>query len=447
LFTNGDNDTFPVWWLQDVAGVRRDVRIVNLSLGNTLWYIDQLKNREPWGAKKIPLSFSDASIQKEDENQEGALSYDFGEPRFIEIPVKKEILSQFTNDTTIINQGKMRFRWEGRPYREVDGKQIHLFRVQDKLVLDILQQVKFERPVYYSATVGPDAFCGLENFFRYEGMAMRICPVPQRRGNSESINLEVMEQCLMNVDNSDNYSKEPKYGFKFRNLNNMSVYYDEVHRRLMQSYRSLYMSYAANLTMLKQNQKAIAALDKMNELISIEQFPLTFDLYFRISKIYDEAGAKDKSKYFAELGAKLCEEIIKRPNVAYDYKQFEIMGRQIGPYNVGSMLYEVIEDYDNASRILNLLLEEVQKYRGTDKDDRLASNYYSILRDLKRYEILGYNKKNGLQATEKYVEEKKNELIKQPSQENMFYIRTYEETLQEIKNKNNTSKSDTINIG
>lgn len=66
---------------------------------------------------------------------------------------------------------------------------------------------------------------------------------------------------------------------------------------------------------------------------------------------------------------------------------------------------------------------------------------------MKRYEILGYNKKNGLQATEKYVEEKKNELIKQPSQENMFYIRTYEETLQEIKNKNNTSKSDTINIG
>lgn len=447
LFTNGDNDTFPVWWLQDVAGVRRDVRIVNLSLGNTLWYIDQLKNREPWGAKKIPLSFSDASIQKEDENQEGALSYDFGEPRFIDIPVRKEILSQFTNDTTIINQGKMRFRWEGRPYREVEGKQIHLFRVQDKLVLDILQQVKFERPVYYSATVGPDAFCGLENFFRYEGMAMRICPVPQRRGTGESINLEVMEQCLMNVDNSDNYSKEPKYGFKFRNLNNMSVYYDEVHRRLMQSYRSLYMSYAANLTMLKQNEKAIAALDKMNELISIEQFPLSFDLYFRIAKIYDEAGAKDKAKKFAESGAKLCEEIIKRPNVAYDYKQFEIMGRQIGPYNVGSMLYEVIEDYDNASRILNLLLEEVQKYRGTDKDERLASNYYSILRDLKRYEILAYNKKNGLQATEKYVEEKKNELMKQPSQENMFYIRTFEEALQEIKNKNNDSKTDTANIG
>jgi hypothetical protein len=65
VFTNGDNDTFPVWYLQDVAGVRQDVRVVNLSLGQTLWYIEQLKNRAPHGAKKIPLSFTDKQLRQD----------------------------------------------------------------------------------------------------------------------------------------------------------------------------------------------------------------------------------------------------------------------------------------------------------------------------------------------------------------------------------------------
>ena len=246
LFTNGDNDTFPLWFLQDVEGVRRDVRIANLSLGNTLWYVDQLKNRSPWGAKKVPLSFADDSLKIYDETNPLALSYDFSEARQVEIPVRKEILQQYTSDPQILAEGKMKFTFTGRPYTEREGKQINLIRVQDKLILDILQQTKFERPVYFSNTVGPDAYAGLENHFRYEGMAMRICPVVQKKGGSETINADVMEKCLMNVDNSNNFSKEFKYGFKFRNLNNPSVYFDEVHRRLMTSYRSLYITYAAH---------------------------------------------------------------------------------------------------------------------------------------------------------------------------------------------------------
>ena len=436
LFTNGDNDTFPVWWLQDVAGVRRDVRVVNLSLGNTLWYVDQLKNREPWGAKKIPLTFSDASLQNFEENEEGALSYDFGEAQNVVIPVKREILAKYTNDENILNDGNMRFTFGGRPYREVEGKSIYLFRVQDKLILDILKQIRFERPVYFSSTVGPDAYAGLDPYFRYEGMAMRICPVVQQKGGVEAIDANIMEQCLMNVDNSEFYSKEPKYGFKMRNLNNTNVYYDEVHRRLMTSYRSLYLTFAAHQLNNNNKEKAVAILDKMNSLISTEQFPITFDVAFRLAKVYDDAGAKDKAITYAKLGTQLSEYLIQNQNIAPEYLYMEATGRQIGPYNIAAMLYDMQGDYDNAIRVLTSLSEYIrQVVPDMNSNNQAMGNYYGTLRDMKRYEVLSYNKKNGLEATEKYVNEKTTELMKNQSQENIFFIRAYEEALDELRPK------------
>lgn len=349
LFTNGDNDTFPLWYLQDVAGVRRDVRVANLSLGNTLWYVDQLKNREPWGANKIPLSFDDKTL-KTDENDDNALSYDFTEAQNIVIPVRKEILEKYTDDPAILADGNMRFTFVGKEYGSQNNKTMYLMRVQDKLILDILKQTKFERPVYFSNTVGPDAFAGLEKFFRYEGMAMRICPVPQENSaRTETIDSDIFEQCLMNPDNSDYYSKTPKYAFKFRNLNNRKVYYDEVARRLMSTYRSLYQMYSSNMLRVeKDSSKAVAILDKMNEMISVAQFPLSFDMEYRIANLYYDAGAIEKSFKFADMAIKSSEELINNPSLAPEYAYYEAISRRAGPYTVAASLYALKDDYRNA---------------------------------------------------------------------------------------------------
>lgn len=356
LFTNGDNDTFPLWWIQDVAGVRRDVRVANLSLGNTLWYVDQLKNRQPWGTEKLPLKFTDESLQNYDESDERALSYDFGEAQDVVIPVRREILEKYTNDPTILADGNMRFTFVGKEYNQTDDKTMYLIRVQDKLVLEILKQTKFERPVYFSNTVGPDAFSGLEGHFRYEGMAMRICPVPQSSNTGEVIDESIMEKCLMQVDNSDEYSLTPKYGFKFRNLNNNSVYYDEVARRLMSSYRSLYQMYANHLIRNKKDMaKAVEVLDMMNKQISYTQFPMSFDAEYRMANLYKEAGSKEQTELFAAMGIKSCEELINNTAISPEYGYYEAIGRRIGPYTMAAYLYEMRGDYNGAVETLEKL--------------------------------------------------------------------------------------------
>ncbi len=390
LFTNGDNDTFPVWYLQDVEGVRRDVRVVNLSLGQTLWYIYQLKNMEPWGAKKIPLSFSDESLQA-NEMDDNALSYSMGPAQQITIPIKKEILAKYTDNQDIINSGQFSFTFTGQPYGEENGQQTYIFYVNHKLILDILQTTKFERPVYYSATVGPDVFVGLRNYLRYEGMAMRICPVPVQQTKTGILNPEIMDKTLLNIDNSDNYHKEPHFGFKMRNLDDKHyVYYDEVHRRLMISYRQLYMNFAAYTLQNEGNKKkAGAILDTMSKYISAKRFPLFMDEEAQMSYLYETIGDMEKSKHWAKITLADAKEIIDKPELRKNWRVpsilDEITGRQ-GAYKAASQSYVLLGDYENARTMLlslyNLALSAYNNPSFNQYKDQIARSISDIVSNI-----------------------------------------------------------------
>jgi len=445
LFTNGDNDTFPLWWLQDVAGVRRDVRIVNLSLGNTLWYIHQLKHREPWGAKKIPLSFSDESLTVK-EDDERALRLEGGPAQQISIPVPKDVMMKYTKDSALIAKGTMDFTFVGKPYSEQDGKPIYLFRVQDKLVLDILRQIGWTRPVYYSTTVGQDAFSGLEPFFRNEGMVMRICPVQQRTNSSDAIDEKKMEACLLDVDNSNNYSKEYNHGFKLRNLNNKAVFYDEVHRRLMTNYRSLYTNYAAfYLQPGRDKQKAVKILDLMNNYISPKQFPMPYELEFRLARIYGEAGAKDKADKWAEMTIKSCNDIISKPALYYEAYYDEVTGKSYyGPHRIAATMYEAKGDFVSAKQMLQQLLTVVNQGLQSignnpnmrEEAQKLYYSVYDIRAKIDEYSV----DELAVQGKIKEALEKGAQIIKQyeSSQDpNLQYMKQYiEKKVEDIKIKN-----------
>lgn len=382
LFTNGDNDTFPVWYLQDVAGVRRDVRIVNLSLGNTLWYIHQLKNREPWGAKRVPISIPNDSLEIYDETNPKAFSYEFGEARPVTLKIPAERMKQFTNDTALINRGLMEFTYIGQRYGEYDGKTIYLFRVQDKLVFDILKTNLFERPMYFSATVGEDVYIGLRNHLVRGGLALRITPIEQNTSDDIPLDLDIMEKCLLNYDNSDNYSKEPKYGFKFRNLNNPSVFYDEVHRRSIEGYRMLFLSFAQNLINKKNDkEKAKLVLQKMDELISLKQFPLDWNLAARVADLYNNVGDTLNMKKWAKYTIDNAKLALAKNQVMFEMKLYDLMGRYRGPYTVMSDMAYLLKDYNLGVEIINETIMNAREFASSMQANPEYSQFSNYILD------------------------------------------------------------------
>jgi len=143
IFTNGDNDTFPLWALQEAYGIRKDVRIVNLSLLNTRWYIKQLKSLEP----KVPISFSDAQIDMLDHElnkYEESFVYKMrGANISVNLPTRREL---------------------------------NVLRVQDKMVVNIVDANKWKKPIYFAVTVSDDNLMGLGPYLKMQGLAYRVMP-------------------------------------------------------------------------------------------------------------------------------------------------------------------------------------------------------------------------------------------------------------------------------
>ena len=168
LFTNGDNDTFPLWYLQDVEGVRTDIRVVCLSLANTDWYNEQLKDTSPYGALKVKFSMTDDMIAQ--------LSPMEWKTQAVSVPVSKDAIKEFNvTDTSIIKSGQL--TWVMKPTLEIgDDSGI---RIQDIVVRDIIQNNTWDRPIYFASTCSPDCYIGLDDYLRTEGLATRL--VPQKR--------------------------------------------------------------------------------------------------------------------------------------------------------------------------------------------------------------------------------------------------------------------------
>jgi hypothetical protein len=338
LFTNGDNDTFPLWCLQAAYGIRTDVRIVNLSLAQTEWYNIQQKNERPYGALPVPFTMTDAQLKKIQPRE-----WDPRTPITIDVPPTAYPDSLRKKGET---PAKLTWTYQGTPY-PVDGKQIQIIKGSDVVMMDILKANKWERPIYWSVTVTNDNYLGLSEYLAMQGMAQRLYPMKVGSLNTGiTVDTALTRKCLFDSPTED--SKTPKYGFKFRGLNEPGIFYDENHQRMISTYRNLFLklaeTYAQDST--KYNL-AEQTLDRMNQVISTKAVPFDYRMEYYVAMLYKNLGNQKK---YDEMITNVIEQakmdMEKNPRSFGDY---------YNPYKLLLEIYEAKGDYTNALDILGKL--------------------------------------------------------------------------------------------
>ena len=330
LFTNGDNDTFPLWYLQDVEGIRRDVKVANLSLLNTNWYIQQLKDNDPYGVGKVNINMSDEEIDQLRPVQ--------WEPQRITLPVPKANSQQALSDvfqkyditdSSVMKQGTIQFTMKNT----LTFGNVKAIRVQDLMVREIIQDNNWKCPIYFAVTCSDDSKIGLQDYLKMEGMALRLVP-EKRKPGVEFVNQEIMEKELKE---NPGYSKTYMPGFKFRGLNNPHIFFDDNHVRMTQNYRNAFMRLAIYYININKDQQAVATLDDMEKKIPRAIIPMDYEIEFEVGNMYYNAGA---IKQYKEIAGDVEKVALKRleenPGDVQSY---------YNPYRILIDIYDNLKDY------------------------------------------------------------------------------------------------------
>ena len=306
LFTNGDNDTFPLWYLQEVEGIRTDVTVANLSLLNTPWYIRQL--REIRNAQDIAFSskeFSAAAqpVIKLSDKQIRSLTRGLTpwQKREVTLPVNSQEKITWTVKPTYAGQA---------------------LKIQDMMIMQIINDANWASPIYFAVTVSPSNRLGLEPYLEMDGLSYRLRPYKTKGLNPENMSKHLVtefgQEEWSKPFNSKEWNKdEGRVWFKtydprylFRHLGNEDVYYNEQVVRLLQNYRSAYMQLAVHYFMdfqkLSKEQKVgdngfslktkvMTVLDEMNENIPENTIRIhSKELYYQMGRLYYGVGQSEK---------------------------------------------------------------------------------------------------------------------------------------------------------
>lgn len=297
LFTNGDNDTFPLWYVQEVEGYRTDVRICNLSLLNTDWYIDQMK-RQAYDSSPLPIKMDEEKYRQgtrdlvildaprnpsapytnlgealavalDDEKMRkygGGKSFNYFPSNSFRIAVDSAAIVQHG----VLSAEEMPQMLESIEFTLSGGNgSPKSYILKNQLaVLDMIHNNNWERPIYFAVTTGPDSYLGLQEYFRLEGLAYRLVPIryPQNKNPNAfgGVASDLMYETVM-----DKWS--------WGGMDNMEegIYMDENNRRMVTNFR-LQMSILAEALMEENDpEKALDICEEMIVRMPADNVPLS----------------------------------------------------------------------------------------------------------------------------------------------------------------------------
>ena len=302
IFTNGDNDTFPLWYNQETEGFRTDTRTCNLSYLQTDWYIDQMK-RPAYDSPSLPITwermeyvegtneyvpvrpeykksidalYAEAEKQVLAGNKEAMVNVqkEFGENPYELKNILKhwvrsenEELKVIPTDSIVIKVDKEAVRRSGMmipgdsipDYMHISLKGKRALYKKDLMMLEMLAEANWERPIYIAVSVGREEQLGMENHFIQEGLAYRFTPFDSKQ-TGVTIDSEKMYDNLMNK-------------FKFGGIDKPGIYIDENAMRMCYSHRRIFSQLVGQLIKEGKKDKAKAALDYAEKVIPAVNVP------------------------------------------------------------------------------------------------------------------------------------------------------------------------------
>jgi hypothetical protein len=366
LFTGGDNDTFPLWYAQEVEGFRTDVRVCNLSLLGTEWYIDQMK-RKTYQSDALPISLNIDNYNKGINDQ---IPFIKSTVPSVQAGISlKEYISLIKNNDpaiqTTFNQGdKLNILPSANLYYDFNAEQVAQMSFipqkykalvngrmewsigekdilkNDLLVLDMIAQNEWKRPIYFAGTLSPASFLNLKEYCQLEGYAYRLMPFKVEGAQDGFVNTDIMKDRLLNK-------------MSFKNLDNPNVYYDsEFFLRVpIITARYAFLRLVDQLVREDKKEEAEQMLDKAIKVMPDNTIPYD-QLSANFPAFYYGIGKNEKAKAISEV-------IVNRSDEELTYfieKNKSKDDKQWGSSNIESiiqsdmrniqMLFSAAEQYD-----------------------------------------------------------------------------------------------------
>ena len=349
LFSNGDNDTFPLWYNQEVEGEGTDKRVCNLSYLQTDWYISQMK-RPYYESEALPISWEYKDFMP-GTNEIARVDNRLGQP----ISVEKAFNFLRSDDPRTKTREGDNYIPSDQLYIETpDGEQIlfqkkRMYTRSQMMIMEMLSTNKWERPMYFCATVGNDYYLGLEPWMELTGLAYRITPTRSRDGQPR-VNSELMYENMM-------------HKFKYGNMNIPGIYIDENLMRMCRTHRMMFAQLAEQLLRENKREKALEVLDFAEE--QLPGYNISYDYTSAsMASMYFMLHEDEKALAIMDAVANTCVEYL-RFAASLDRKRRDVMRSTT----------------EREAAILSYVLQTCERYGKNDFVDKYYNDYVSYVND------------------------------------------------------------------